>query len=256
MAAHAAADEAEDELFGDRTASVPQGSPDAVNPAARRPESPRRWLDLQAERQAVGGGPGGAGAGLPGPRGAARRGRRHWLRRWPRPGRGWSRARAVRAAQISGWKRGPRGRGCRAAAGRSARASRPRARRPQRPAPARQRRSQPLRRSARPPRPLAAAHRDATMPGPRRRVHQGRDVPEHDQRAAWIIATELACDTTDTGRFARDAAPRPKTPPRCSRPTAGAASATQDDDGSRIGLVLADAGYLSGDSLTAAAPTG
>jgi hypothetical protein len=83
---------------------------------------------------------------------------------------------------------------------------------------------------------------------------QGYNAQNMTSEDGLIIATELTCDTTDTGWFtpmlrqAEDAA----TLITAHQPAP--ASATQDDDGSRIGLVLADAGYLSGDNLTVAGP--
>jgi hypothetical protein len=84
---------------------------------------------------------------------------------------------------------------------------------------------------------------------------QGYNAQNMTSEDGLIIATELTCDTNDTEWFtpmlrqAEDAAAlisahRPPPP------------ASQDQDGGRsgIGQVLADAGYLSRDNLTAAGP--
>jgi hypothetical protein len=92
---------------------------------------------------------------------------------------------------------------------------------------------------------------------------QGYNAQNVASEDGLIIATELTCDTTDTGWFtpmlrqAEDAAalitahqpPPPASPARASQD-----GTSQDGGGSGIGLLLADAGYLSGDNLTAAGP--
>jgi len=260
VAAHAAADEAEDELFGEgkRGDEVP---PDAVNPAARAARIAAALADLEAERQAAE---------------AAREAQaQDYLAREGRAPGPPPLAAAVAAA---------RARLDRARADRAAQIARLETRAAGPPVPG-SRRDRPKTgvedsgrvraaraRLARAEARAAEAQRKASQeksPGPVRNITdrdsrlmpvrgggfiQGYNAQNMTSEDGLIIATELTCDTTDTGWFtpmlrqAEDAA----TLITAHQPAP--ASATQDDDGSRIGLVLADAGYLSGDNLTVAGP--
>ena len=86
---------------------------------------------------------------------------------------------------------------------------------------------------------------------------QGYNAQNMTSEDGLIIATELTCDTTDTGWFtpmlrqAEDAAALVT----AHQPTAASTTcASQDGEGSGIGQVLAGAGYLSKDNLTTAGP--
>ncbi len=259
VAAHAAADEAEDELFGEgrRGDEVP---PDAVNPAARAARIAAALADLEAERQAAEAAReaqaqdylarGGRAPGPP-PLAAAVAAARARL----------DRARADRAAQITRLEAraaGPRVPGSRRDGPRRGVEDCGRVRA------ARARLARAEARAAEAQRKAAASScgpvRNITDPDSRLMpvrgggFIQGYNAQNMTSEDGLIIATELTCDTTDTGWFtpmlrqAEDAA----TLITAHQPAP--ASATQDDDGSRIGLVLADAGYLSGDNLTAAGP--
>jgi transposase len=259
-AAHAAADEAEDELFGEgnRGDEVPA---DAVNPVTRTERIAAALAELEAERQAEE---------------AARRAQaqdylaREGKARGMPPGAvaveaaraRLERARAARAAQIA--ELGARAAGPLVA---GSRRDRPRAgvedychvkaaREALKKAEARQ---------------AAAEHKPAARkdPGPVRNITdidsrlmparngfiQGYNAQNMTSEDGLIIATELTCDTNDTEWFipmlrqAEDAAAligAHQSPP----------PASQDQDGGRpgIGQVLADAGYLSKDNLTATGP--
>ncbi len=262
--AHAAADAAEDELYGEgqRGDEVPL---DVVNPATRARRIAAALADLEAERQAAerereeqaqafwarqqAGAPGGPPAEI------AVQAARAKLER----------ARAQRAAQIAELgKRAagpvvPGSRRDRPRAGvedyclvKAARIALEKA-------------------GAR----AAAAERKASQkkkgPGPVRNITdpdsrlmpvrgggfiQGYNAQNMTSEDGLIIATELTCDTTGTGWFtpmlrqAEDAAAliTAHQPPPASQDQG------PDGEGSGIGLVLADAGYLSGDNLTAAGP--
>ena len=262
--AHAAADAAEDELFGEgkRGDEVP---PEVVNPATRAGRIAAALADLEAERQAVA-------------REREKKAQAFWERQQAGAGGGppaeiavqvarakLERARAQRAAQIAELQARAAGP---VVAG--SRRDRPRAgiedyclvkaaREALEKAEAR----------------AAQAERKASQkkdPGPVRNITdpdsrlmpvrgggfiQGYNAQNVASEDGLIIATELTCDTTDTGWFtpmlrqAEDAAalitahqPAPASP----------AGASQDGGRSGIGLVLTDAGYLSGDNLTAAGP--
>jgi transposase len=264
-AAHAAADAAEDELFGEgqRGDEVP---PEAVNPATRAERIAAALAGLEAERQAV-------------EREREQQAQAFWERRQAGAGGAppaqiaveaarakLEQARAERAAQLAELQAraaGPLVPG--------SRRDRPRAgiedyclvkaaRQALEKAEAR----------------AAQAVRKASQkkdPGPVRNITdpdsrlmpvrgggfiQGYNAQNVASEDGLIIATELTCDTTDTGWFtpmlrqAEDAAALigAHQPP----PPASPAGASQDGDGSGIGLLLADAGYLSGDNLTAAGP--
>jgi transposase len=260
-AAHAAADEAEDELFGEgnRGDEVP---PDVVNPAARDARIAAALAELEAERAAAeaareaqvreclarqqagmpGGVPLAAGA-------AAARAR-------------LEKARAARAAQVA--EMGKRAAGP-AAPGR--RRDRPRAGiedyclvRAAREALAKA--------EAR----AAAAQRKAAArkgPGPVRNITdphsrlmpvrgggfiQGYNTQNMTSEDKLIIATELTQDTTDTGWFEPMLAAALDAATLISAHQPAPANASQDGETSGIGLVLADAGYLSEHNLTIEGP--
>jgi transposase len=262
--AHAAADAAEDELFGEgqRGDEVP---PEVVNPATRGARIAAALAELEAERQA-----------------AAQERERQAQAFWERQRAGapgpppaqiaveaarakLERARAERAAQLAGLEAraaGPLVPG--------SRRDRPRAgiedycrvktaREALQKAEAK----------------AAQAERKASQkkdPGPVRNITdpdsrlmpvrgggfvQGYNAQNVASEDGLIIATELTCDTNDTEWFtpmlrqAEDAAalitahqPAP----------ASTASTSQDGDRSGIGLVLTDAGYLSAANLTTAGP--
>jgi transposase len=262
-AAHATADEAEDELFGEgnRGDEVPA---DVVNPVTRAERIAAALAELEAERQAEEAARqaqaqdylarDGKARGMP-PEAVAVEAARARLER----------ARAARAAQIA--ELGTRAAGPLVA---GSRRDRPRAgiedychvkaaREALEKAGARH----------------AAAERKAAArkdPGPVRNITdidsrlmptrngfiQGYNAQNVASEDGLIIATELTCDTTDTRWFtpmlrqAEDAAALigAHQPP----PPASPAGASQDGGGSGIGLLLTDAGYLSGDNLTAAGP--
>jgi transposase len=259
-AAHAAADEAGDELFGEgnRGDEVPA---DVVNPVTRAERIAAALAELEAERQAEEAARraqaqdylarDGKARGMP-PGAVAVEAARARLER----------ARAAQAAQIA--ELGTRAAGPPVA---GSRRDRPRAgvedychvkaaREALEKAGARQ---------------AAAEHKPAARkdPGPVRNITdidsrlmptrngfiQGYNAQNMTSEDGLIIATELTCDTNDTEWFipmlrqAEDAAAligahQPPPP------------ASQDQDGGRrgIGQVLADAGYLSRDNLTAAGP--
>jgi hypothetical protein len=263
--AHAAADAAEDELFGEgqRGDEVP---PEAVNPATRAERIAAALADLEAERQAV-------------VREREQQAQAFWERRQAGAGGAppaqiaveaarakLEAARAERAAQLTELQAraaGPLVPG--------SRRDRPRAgiedyclvkaaREALEKAEAR----------------AAQAERKAVKkkdPGPVRNITdpdsrlmpvrgggfiQGYNAQNVASEDGLIIATELTCDTTDTEWFtpmlrqAEDAAALITA--HQPQPPASPAGASQDGDGSGIGLLLTDAGYLSGDNLTAAGP--
>jgi transposase len=260
-AAHAAADEAEDELFGEgnRGDEVP---PDVVNPATRDARIAAALAELEAERAAaeaareaqVAGCLARQQAGMPGgvPLAAGAAAARARLEK----------ARAARAAQIA--EMGKRAAGP-AAPGR--RHDRPRAGiedyclvRAAREALAKA--------EAR----AAAAQRKAAArkgPGPVRNITdphsrlmpvrgggfiQGYNAQNMTSEDKLIIATQLTCDTTDTQwlepmlREAGDAAALITS--HQPVPAAG----LDEDEPTGIGLLLADAGYLSEHNLTIEGP--
>jgi transposase len=87
---------------------------------------------------------------------------------------------------------------------------------------------------------------------------QGYNAQNVTSEDGLIIATELTQDTTDTAWFepmlrqAQDAAALITR--HHPQPAAGAGGAAPQDPGSEIGLMLADAGYLSAGNLTAPGP--
>jgi transposase len=260
VAAHAAADEAEDELFGEgqRGDEVP---PDAVNPATRAARIAAALADLEAEREAAQEqqeaqaqdylAQDGRARGMP-PRAAAVAAARTRLER----------ARADRAARIAELERRaaepgiPGRRRSRPGAGiedyclvkaarealekaeaRAAAAERKAAARPQ---------AGPVRNITDPDSRLMPVRGGGFIQG-----YNAQNVTSEDK---LIIAAELTQDTTDTQWFepmlrkAEDAAALITT----HQPAP--ASATPDDQGSGIGQVLADAGYCSEHNLTIAGP--
>ena len=254
VAAHAAEDAADDELFGAgrRGDEVP---PDAVNPATRAARIAAALAELEAERQAEevarqaqaqdylaldGRAPG------PPPLAAAVAAARARLER----------ARADRAAQITRLEARAAGPGVP-----GSRRDRPR-RGVEDSGRVRAARARLARAEAR----VAEAQRKAAAgSGPVRNITdpdsrlmpargggfiQGYNAQNMTSEDGLIIATELTCDTTDTEWFepmlrqAEDAAALIA----ACQPPAG-----QDQD-TGIGQVLADAGYLSKENLTAAGP--
>ena len=249
VAAHAAADAAEDELFGEgkRGDEVP---PEAVNPATRAARIAAALADLEAERQAAEAAAGGAGAGVTW--GGSRRGRRGRRRRRcggaPRPGRSWSgpalsgRRRSRELEERAAGPRVPGSRRDQPRAGiedyclvKAARIALEKA----------EARAAEAERKA-------AARKD---PGPVRNITdpdsrlmpvrgggfiQGYNAQNMTSEDGLIIATELTCDTTDTGWFtpmlrqAEDAAAliTAHQPPPASRP-AGAQPGRRRQPGRR-----------------------
>jgi transposase len=264
-AAHGAADAAEDELSGEgrRGDEVP---PEAVNPATRAERIAAALTDLEAERQAA-------------ERERQAQAQAFWERRQAgAPGAPpaqiaveaarakLEQARAKRAAQLAELQ---------------ARAAGPLVPGSRRDRPRAGIEDYCLVKSAREALEKAEARAAQTErkasqkkdPGPARNITdpdsrlmpvrgggfiQGYNAQNVASEDGLIIATELTCDTTDTEWFtpmlrqAEDAAAliTAHQPP----PPASPAGAGQDGDGSGIGLLLADAGYLSGDNLTAAGP--
>jgi transposase len=262
-AAHAAADEAEDELLGEgnRGDEVPA---DVVNPVTRAGRIAAALAELEAERQAAEAdrqaqaqdylARGGKARGVP-PEAVAVEAARARLER----------VRAARAAQIA--KMGTRAAGPLVA---GSRRDRPRAGiedyclvKAAREALEKAE----TRRAAAEGRAAAAGggqdrgpvrnitDPDSRLMPTRNGFIQGYNAQNMTSEDGLIIATELTCDTNDTEWFtpmlrqAEDAAAlisahQPPPP------------ASQDQDGGRsgIGQVLADAGYLSRDNLTAAGP--
>jgi transposase len=268
-AAHAAADAAEDELFGEgnRGDEVP---PEAVNPATRAERIAAALAELEAERQAAEAAREAQAqdylarqqAGMPGgvPLAAAVEAARARLER----------ARAARAAQIAelekraagpcvpGRRRDRPGTGvedyCLVKAAREALAK-AEARRAaaERKAAASKERG-PVRNITDP---------DSRLMPTRNGFIQGYNAQNMTSEDGLIIATELTQDTGDTEwfepmlRHAEEAAaligahqPAPASTTCASQD----GEASPDGEGSGIGLVLADAGYLSKDNLTAAGP--
>jgi transposase len=268
VAAHAAADEAEDALFGEgqRGDAVP---PDVAAPGSRGERISRALAELEAERQAAERAAGQAGA---------------------------AKARAFRARQAAGQPTGPapaaaqvelaRERLARAEAAQqakiearaardaAARAAGHRGYKGSRPGPqtgpvakARAKLERAQARAAERQRRAAAAKgpgpvRNITDPDSRLMPTRGGFIQGYNPQNVTsedklIIATELTTDTTDTEWFepmlrkAQDAAaliashhPAPASP-------AGATAATA---ATGIGLILADAGYLSEHNLTTDGP--
>jgi transposase len=265
-AAHAAADAAEDELFGEgnRGDEVP---PDVVNPATRAERIAAALAELEAERQAAEAAreaqaqdylarQGEGARGAP-PQAAAVAAARARLEA----------ARAARVAQIAELDRraaGPRAAGRRRSAGiedyclvKKARAAlekaEARAGAAERKAAASKERG-PVRNITDP---------DSRLMPARNGFIQGYNTQNMTSEDKLIIATELTCDTTDTGWFepmlrqAEDAAaligahqPHPATATCTSQHGEG----SQDSEGSQIGLVLTDAGYCSEHNLTVEGP--
>jgi transposase len=263
-AAHAAADAAEDELYGEgqRGDEVP---PDAVNPATRAARIAAALAELEAERQAEeaareaqaqdylaqdGRVPG------PPPQAAAVAAARAGLER----------ARADRAAQIARLEAraaGPRVPGSRRDRPRRGvedsgrvRAARARLARAEARAAEAQRKAAagagPVRNITDPDSRLMPVRGGAFIQG-----YNAQNVTSEDK---LIIATELTCDTGDTGWFepmlaqAEDAAGliTAHQPPPASASPDGQGST--GDQGSGIGQVLADAGYCSEHNLTIEGP--
>jgi transposase len=259
-AAHAAADEAEDELFGEgrRGDEVP---PDVVNPATRDARIAAALAELEAERAAAEAARDAQAqdylarqqAGMPGapPQAAAVAAARARL----------DRVRAARAAQIAELER---------------RAAGPRVPGRRRDRPGTGIEDYCLVKAARAAlgkaeaRAAAAARKAAARkgPGPVRNVTdidsrlmptrngfiQGYNAQNMTSEDKLIIATQLTCDTTDTQwpgpmlREAGDAAALITS--HQPVPAAG----LDEDEPTGIGLLLADAGYLSEHNLTIEGP--
>jgi len=266
-AAHAAADAAEDELFGEgkRGDEVP---PDAVNPATRAGRIAAALADLEAEREAAA-------------REREKKAQAFWARQQAGAGGGppaqiavqaarakLERARAQRAAQIAELQARAAGP---VAAG--SRRDRPRAgiedyclvkaaRIALEKAEARAAEAERKAAARKDPGPVRnITDPDSRLMPARNGFIQGYNAQNVASEDGLIIATELTQDTNDTGWFepmlgqAEDAAALITA---CQPLPAGAGQAagegSPDGEGSRIGLLLADAGYLSEDNLTAAGP--
>jgi hypothetical protein len=83
---------------------------------------------------------------------------------------------------------------------------------------------------------------------------QGYNTQNMTSEDKLIIATELTCDTTDTGWFEPMLAAALDAATLISAHQPAPASASQDGETSGIGLVLTDAGYLSEHNLTIEGP--
>jgi transposase len=260
-AAHAAADEAEDELFGEgnRGDEVP---PDVVNPATRDARIAAALAELEAERAAAeaareaqvreclarqqagmpGGVPLAAGA-------AAARAR-------------LEKARAARAAQVADLERRAAGlrvpgrKRDRPRAGIEdyclVRAAREALAKAEARAAAVQRKAA-ARKGPGPVRNITDPH-SRLMPVRGGGFIQGYNTQNMTSEDKLIIATELTCDTTDTGWFEPMLAAALDAATLISAHQPAPASASQDGETSGIGLVLTDAGYLSEHNLTIEGP--
>jgi transposase len=262
VAEHAAADAAEDELFGEgrRGDEVP---PEAVSPASRDERIRRALADLEAERKAAEAeraaqeqqarkylARGGRQPGMP-PQAVAVEAARARLEA----------ARAARAAQLAELERRaagpviPGSRRRRSGAGiedfgrvRAARAALAAAEARAAEATARQQKK--TKKGPGPVRNLTDPH-SRLMPVRGGGFIQGYNAQNVASEDGLIIATELTADTTDMQWFepmltrARDAA---------ALITARQPAPDAADPGGGIGLVLADAGYCSAHNLTLAGP--